>query len=368
MRTKKRILVTLAATLIIAIVPSIALAAYEIPPVSGEIVIDGSVSAEEWGEPQENYWFVKGWDSGTDEYETWAYSMEYGTEGAFEAYLRYDADYLYLAVTCHDIEPGNPLTAADVAHAESTDYWKHACAWIGIAMYDDVVANPQTKTFIAGEESRNVWTKLYFSLLDDGTQAFHHDIVKGFWCTEYDAVQFPTLTADDYAIVYNAPDLTYEARIPWNVITDRTDVGAGDVIVTSVVVKEPLQPNAESGNTLMWGMGVCLDDMMTGGVSGKLMGPKEEPTPEPTEEPVAEPTEEPVAETAEEPVAETAEEAAEPTEAPVAEPETKAAGSSSNTLLYVILGVLGVAILVVLVFLFKGGKKKDAAKKEDQDK
>lgn len=319
--------------------------AYQIEETETPITIDGVVSHDEWGDPLESYYVTKGYESESDEYVTWEFSQGYQPDATFDAYFKFDSNYLYFAMVCQNIVPGNDMSIQDFERTWETDYWRKCCAWIGIAMYEDVMANPQTKDFVGAEESRNVWTKLYFSLLDDGNQAVSCDIVKGYWCTEEDAVGYTVLTADDYEITYNEPCLTYEARIPWEMITDEK-VEAGDRIVTAVCCKMAQQAGADSGNCLMWGQGVVIDDLQTGGVAAKLVAAKNSNN---NEEP--EPTEKPNNGSAE---------STEP--APVdPNPTDNNTGSSLSTkdvVLYVVLGVIVIAIIAVVVVMFTGKKKK----------
>ena len=367
---------TLALSVILALLLTVgisagAFATYNIYAVEDDqITIDGVVTQDEWGEPQLYYYVTKGYESDTDEYITWEYVPGYQPEATFEVYFRYDSDYLYYAMACHGIVPGNNLTAEDLQKQWETDYWKKACSWIGIAMYNDVINNPQTRTFLTAEESRQIWTKLYFSLLDDGTQAACEDIVKGYWPFECEDAGIPKFSEDDYEIVYNEPDLTYDARIPWILITDQEEVGAGDYIVTSVVCKMDHKEGSESGNTLQWGGGVCTDNMTTGGVLGKLVDnlSAEETMPAKTEESNDEKSSGEVSA----PENLDGEKAPNQPESeqtvPDAPEKTNVSHKSgTRTMLYVILGVLVVAIIVVICALLFGGKKKQIDNKVEAE-
>jgi hypothetical protein len=218
----------------------------------GSIEIDGVVTAEEWGDPTEAAWISKGYESETDMFWSWEFVPGYQPDASYEVYYRYDDEYLYFACTAHNIKPGNDLAGERLERHWENEYWKRGGMWLGVSTYEDALATtPEAMKM----------TKIMFSLLDNGQKYAAHDMVLGHWCTEYETVKFQKLAENDYAIVWDEPDLTYEVRIPWSMITTGETPKAGDHIVTSVAVKMNMiadNPASESngGNVMMWGQGV----------------------------------------------------------------------------------------------------------------
>jgi hypothetical protein len=318
--------------------------AYEVIERDNEIIIDGVVTAEEWGDPVEAAWISKGYESESDMFWSWEFVPGYQSDASYEVYYRYDDEYLYFACTAHNIKPGNELTGEQLERHWENEYWKRGGMWLGVSTYEDALATtPEAMKM----------TKIMFSLLDNGQKYAAHDMVLGHWCTEYETVKYPKLTEDDYAIVWSEPDLTYEVRIPWTMITAGETPKAGDHIVTSVAVKmNMIAGNAASendgGNVMMWGQGVMGLPGVTlkeSGIPLELVSLEEanaglEPDPEPTAE-------------ASEPPAETAETEPEPVEEPGASDQE---GEQTNIIPIIII-VVGVILLAVLVVVMIKNRK-----------